>query len=360
MDVGPCVCDDCFVDFLKRTSAGKGVSGIKWQDRYAWIEKHKLTLLYNKRLRDRIASLARQLERQVHSINLNLLLGLMNWYKNDIGAGQNENYFLHGLRDGLKTPKHPVVVWTEWPEYELGYGPHTDARREYFQSVKNVIYIPGLWLEQHAPAKLAQRVYDLATHSDGYWIFTNQMDMLIPPVLQGFKSGNDKIVATGPAESELPFLDLWNDYEPVMDINRNWRFRTDPENIGIKRQWFKSGVNTGDWKSFEVGKFWDEQMGTQYVGAAWYHVALNVPASAKGKKLYLAFGAVDEEAQVWVNGRVAGKHIQGVQGWDKRFLIPVDKLIIAGKPNAISVRVYNSALAGGIWKPVRLIARKSK
>jgi len=361
MDVGPCMCDDCWDDFLKHTPAGKGATSIRWQDRYAWVEKHKLTLEYNKRLRDRVAALARRLEQQVHAINPDLLLGFMNWYKNDLGAGPNENYFLHGLLDGLKTRKRPVVVWTEQPEYEMGYGPHTDSRREYFKSVGDVIYVPGLYLEQHAPGKLAQQVNDLATHSDGYWIFTRSQELQVSPTILGYlKAGNDKIAAAGPSESELPFVDLWTNYDPILDINKDWRFRTDPENVGVRRQWFKVGLDTGDWKPIGVGKFWDEQIGTQYTGAAWYRVVVNVPASVKGRKLFLAFGAVDEEAQVWVNGRQAGKHGKGQDLWNERFLIPVDKLIVAGRINVLAVRVYNSVLAGGIWKPVRLIARKAK
>ncbi len=361
MDVGPCMCDDCFADFLKHTPEGKGVADIRWQDRYAWVEKHKLGLQYNLRLRDRVAEQARQLEKQVHAINPDLLLGLMNWYKNDIGPGPNENYFLHGLLVGLKTPKRPAVVWTESPEYEMGYGPHTDARREHFECVGDVVYVPGLYLEQHPPAKLAQQVNDLATHSDGYWIFTRSQDLQVnPTILASFKAGNDKIAAAAPPESEAVFADLWKDYDQILDITRNWRFRTDPDNVGGKNQWFKPGLDLGEWRPIDVNKFWDEQLGTQYVARAWYRVVVDVPASAKGRKLFLAFGAVDEEAQVWVNGKPAGRHGKGQALWDKRFLIPVDKLITPGKFNTITVRVYNSVLAGGIWRPVRLMARKAK
>ena len=89
-----------------------------------------------------------------------------------------------------------------------------------------------------------------------------------------------------------------------------------------------------------------------------------MPAEAKGKELFLAFGAVDEQAWVWCNGRLAGEHtvsstkMDPTELWRKRFLVPVTEAIVPGRPNAIVVRVLNEALAGGIYLPVRLIARK--
>ena len=194
MDVGPCMCDDCFGDFLEHTQAKEKLADIQWKERHPWLVERKLTGDYNRLLRDRVAALTRKLEQKVHSVNPDLLLGFMCWYRNNVGGGTGENYFLHGMLDGLKTAERPVVVWTEHPEYSAGYGPHTDARRKYFQSVGDVIYVPGLYLEEHAPRKLAQQVHDLATHSDGYWIFTRHTDLLLnPTILEFFKGGNDKI-----------------------------------------------------------------------------------------------------------------------------------------------------------------------
>jgi hypothetical protein len=208
MDLGPCLCDVCFGDFLERTYVGRAKekpANLPWPDRYGWLVQHHLTREYNIRLRDKVASLARQLRQQVHAINPDLLLGFMNWYKNDIGAGPHENYFLHGLLHGLQTRHRPVMVWTEYPEYFSGYGPHTDARREFFQSIGNVIYVPGLYLEEHAPNRLSQQVQDLATHSDGYWIFTLDTGLLLNSYILGrFKEGNDKIASAAPTASERP------------------------------------------------------------------------------------------------------------------------------------------------------------
>ena len=214
MDVGPCMGDDCFGDFLNQTNARKKPADLQWKDRHHWLVERKLTGDYNRHLRDRVAVRARKLEQQVHAINPDLLLGFMCWYRNNVGGGTGENYFLHGLLEGLKTAERPVMVWTENPEYSAGYGPRTDARRKHFQSVGDVIYIPALYLEQHALAKLGKQIHDLARHSDGYWIFTRHHELLTNSAILGFfKGGNDKIVSDAPPISELPFMDLWEEYE---------------------------------------------------------------------------------------------------------------------------------------------------
>ena len=45
--------------------------------------------------------------------------------------------------------------------------------------------------------------------------------------------------------------------------------------------------------------------------------------------------------------------------WKKRFLIDVTGKLRGGQKNAIAVRVVDyGTYAGGIWKPVKLIAKK--
>ena len=48
------------------------------------------------------------------------------------------------------------------------------------------------------------------------------------------------------------------------------------------------------------------------------------------------------------------KHDLGTEGWDKPFALDVTKELKWGQKNQITVRVYDSAYAGGIWKPVKL------
>ena len=168
--------------------------------------------------------------------------------------------------------------------------------------------------------------------------------------------------AKGPTAAAQPniddqalFGDLKEKFNVFADLPRVWKFSTDPKRIGVTGKWFAPDFDASTWRDLEIGKFWDEQ-GVQFTGNAWYRVAWDTPQfDAAGKDVWLWFGAVDETAVVWVNGVKAGAHDEGADyGWDKRFAIKVTGLLKPGAPNVIVVQVGNEALAGGIWKNVKM------
>lgn len=140
-----------------------------------------------------------------------------------------------------------------------------------------------------------------------------------------------------------------------------WLFHTDPQRRGVHEGWHLPGFQEAGWRSLPVTSFWDDALG-RYTGEAWYRVHFTVPQSAKGKHLTLRFGAVDEEAWVYLNGKLLGEHTTASTGksihriWDKPFDVPVRGARF-GEDNVLAVRVRNAVAAGGIFKPVRLMAR---
>lgn len=93
-------------------------------------------------------------------------------------------------------------------------------------------------------------------------------------------------------------------------------------------------------------------------GRAWYRAVFAIPAAARGQPLLLYFGAVDESAEVWINGRKAGQHRIGESGWDKRFAVDITPFARPGEDNRIAVRVRDEIHMGGIWKSVKLFSRR--
>ncbi|HEV6967438.1 glycoside hydrolase family 2 protein [Roseateles sp.] len=104
-----------------------------------------------------------------------------------------------------------------------------------------------------------------------------------------------------------------------------------------------------------------ETGGTPYRGPAWYRRTLDVEAVA-GRRRFLEFDAATLAADVWVNGRLAGRH----EGGYARFRMDITALLRPG-PNVLAVRVDNGKLPqvaplggdftvfGGLIRPVRLI-----
>lgn len=132
-----------------------------------------------------------------------------------------------------------------------------------------------------------------------------------------------------------------------------WRFRTDTEDVGVDEKWFEVDYDDSEWEPIAIEQFWGEQGPESGVG--WYRLTFDLPAREAPFRVQLDFQAVDESAWIWVNGQFAGVHDLGPSGWDKPFRIDVTGMLNWGGSNQITVRVLNTAMAGGIYKPVRLI-----
>jgi hypothetical protein len=69
----------------------------------------------------------------------------------------------------------------------------------------------------------------------------------------------------------------------------------------------------------------------------WYRRTFSIPKNWKGQRVLLHFGAVDYETEVFVNGRSVGTH----QGGYDPFSFDITSKLIAGKPQVLTVRVYD-------------------
>ena len=132
-----------------------------------------------------------------------------------------------------------------------------------------------------------------------------------------------------------------------------WKFATDPEGIGHERDYFAVGFDDGKWSVLGVGH-WEEQGVKDYDGFAWYRIVFDAPQKGDCNAVELNFGGVDEEAWVWLNGVYVGQHAAGPSGWNEAFQLDVTEELRWGERNVLVVRVFDSKLGGGIWKPVKL------
>ena len=146
-----------------------------------------------------------------------------------------------------------------------------------------------------------------------------------------------------------------------------WRFHEDPADKGMKENWFSKDLADTGWTPIKVPAFWAETDAGDIQGYGWYRVAFTVPADWKGKTVRLLFGAVDEQAWVYVNGTLAGEHTIKSEGkeigqlWDLPFAVEVKpELLTYGGTNVLAVRVHNAVSNGGIWRPVLAQAKEEK
>ncbi|WP_054023317.1 glycoside hydrolase family 2 protein [Bacillus sp. FJAT-28004] len=98
-----------------------------------------------------------------------------------------------------------------------------------------------------------------------------------------------------------------------LNLNGEWQFEMDPGKSGIAR-----GLNQEEQKLSQsiIVPFCPESRlsgigHTDFIPAVWYKRSFKLPEHWSGGHTLLHFGAVDYEAQVWVNGIHVGKHRGG-------------------------------------------------
>jgi len=104
-----------------------------------------------------------------------------------------------------------------------------------------------------------------------------------------------------------------------------------------------------------IAKYWEE-CGEDYDGYAWYRTEFNAPTVARGKRLYLAAGAIDDAVWIWINGKLVGQRDMAINMWNTAFVMDITGKLKPGV-NKMAIRVYDRAAHGGIWKPIQLMVK---
>ena len=81
---------------------------------------------------------------------------------------------------------------------------------------------------------------------------------------------------------------------------------------------------------------------TDFIPAMWYHRKLAIPAAWRGKRIILNFGAVDYEAEIYVDGVTVGYHAGG----SSSFSVDLTQYAEAGKTHDLVVRVKDDLVGG--------------
>ena len=141
-----------------------------------------------------------------------------------------------------------------------------------------------------------------------------------------------------------------------------WYFRRDPDNRGLERGWHRSAGKDG-WRPIEVPAHWSETRVGDYLGYGWYRTRFALSPERAATEQQLRFEGVDEQAWVYLNGRLIGKQTEEATGksagrlWDKPFSVTLEPSDLREEgQNVLVVRTHAGANNGGIFKPVRIEA----
>jgi len=137
-----------------------------------------------------------------------------------------------------------------------------------------------------------------------------------------------------------------------LDFDKSWRF-----NLGAVENGEKTTLNDSKWRVLNLphdwsieGKFSKDNPATPEGGAlpggiGWYRKTFTVPASSKGKLVYIDFDGVYQKSDVWINGHHLGFRPNGYIS----FRYELTPYLNFGGSNVIAVKVDNSVQPNSRW-----------
>lgn len=147
----------------------------------------------------------------------------------------------------------------------------------------------------------------------------------------------------------------------TQELPKTWKFCFDPDNLGVSAGWYNPDFDTKDWINMDTGLTWDEQGHKTFEGNAWYKTKIILSEDhLKAKRIVLGFPGVDEEATVYVNGKLLIERTIAKTGLNANalyrtpFIIDCKDALKVGE-NDVTVMVGNVARAGGLYKNVKLL-----
>jgi len=148
-----------------------------------------------------------------------------------------------------------------------------------------------------------------------------------------------------------------------LPLGNDWRFQPDPADAGVAEQWYAPELDDSDWATVrsDTGNGWEAQGFPGHHGYGWYRQTFTVTDEAlRQESLRLFFGAVDEQAWVYLNGQPAFEHTVQTTGqpveilWTTPFGFDPRPFLKPGE-NTLAVRVHDTLGMAGIWKPVTVV-----
>jgi len=134
-----------------------------------------------------------------------------------------------------------------------------------------------------------------------------------------------------------------------------WKFRLDNRNLGLEEGWEQVAYDDRSWDGISTWNVFERQGYKGVDGRFWYRTKFQAPDFPKGRSIMLRFGSLDDDGDIYINGKLAhSRHLIMPDAWKTSFAFDVTDFIQAGKENVIAVRGYDAFGAGGVWRPVAL------
>lgn len=150
-----------------------------------------------------------------------------------------------------------------------------------------------------------------------------------------------------------------------IELSNVWKFRPDLQNTGVDERWYLPNTDDSSWANIRsnLDNGWESQGYSDFYGYSWYRQSFFLP---KGfdihKHLYMLFRGVDNDGEVYINGKKAFDHTCAATGlpperiWNDPFMFDARPYLKSGEQNQIAVRVFRRGPMAGIHKPAHIVS----
>ena len=135
-------------------------------------------------------------------------------------------------------------------------------------------------------------------------------------------------------------------HQTVAEVPMQWKFCLDVGGLDPQRhrEYANPDFDDSEWADISIGQAWENQGYVQYDEGAWYRTRIEVDAE-KGRPVHLAFGGVDKDAYVYVNGHWVGEHHE----WNRPFIFDISDHVVRDGENTVALYVYDGIGMGGVY-----------
>lgn len=148
-------------------------------------------------------------------------------------------------------------------------------------------------------------------------------------------------VAAGTPRSEYPRPQF--ERKAWINLNGTWDFTFDFSNSGLEREYQKA---TGFDRTITVPFCPESKLSgvgyTDFINHIWYHRTIQAPATWKGKRIMLNFGAVYFNSEVYIDGVLAARHFGG----SSSFSVDITRFVSDGAVHHLVVRASSDVRSG--------------
>ena len=150
--------------------------------------------------------------------------------------------------------------------------------------------------------------------------------------------------------------------EENIDLSKSWRFAPDEKSIGISEKWMGPDFDDSSWDTLDAGVRWEEQGYPDLDAFGWYRKKVHVPATWKGKDIWMKIGAVNDAYTLFVNGeKVSFFGEANISVASRPTFTEISDKLKFGSLNQIAIRVNDWKGSGGLWRlPVILTTDKKE